>query len=294
MTHNTIPEAEELLDKEYRVLDKGFVRLVDYMGSDARIVQSARVSYGKGTKTLREDKALIDYLIRKKHTSPLEQVIFTFHLKLPIFVARQLVRHRTARLNEISARYSVMRDEFYIPDSKQVRYQAKSNKQGRSSEFLPEESTKEIIASLQKEQIDTYESYEQLLESDLARELARINLPVSLYTEMYWQMDLHNLFHFLRLRLDDHAQYEIRVYAESIANIVKVITPIAYEAFEEHVLNGRNFSANEIELIKQALNASTLNTLLKESGMRKTKVKEFLKKLGLDPNAIIDVSRAKT
>ena len=282
MAHSIISKAEGLLDKEFKVLDKGFVRLVDYMGSDERIVQAARVSYGEGTKTVREDKGLIDYLLRHKHTSPLEQVGFTFHIKMPIFVARQLVRHRTASLNEISGRYSVMRDEFYIPDSQQVRYQAKSNKQGRSGESLPEESTEEIITSLQKEQVSTYESYEKLLESGLARELARINLPVSLYTEMYWQMDLHNLFHFLKLRLDDHAQYEIQVYAEVIANIVKIVTPMAYEAFEEHLLNGKNFSAKEIEFIKQTLDITALKTLLKESGMRKTRSKEFLKKLGLD------------
>ncbi len=221
-------------------------------------------------------------IVLSGNTSPFEQVGFTFHLKMPIFVARQLVRHRTASLNEISGRYSVMRDEFYIPDSEQVRYQAKSNKQGRSSESLPAESTEEIITSLQKEQVSTYESYEKLLESGLARELARINLPVSLYTEMYWQMDLHNLFHFLKLRLDDHAQYEIQVYAEVIADIVKIITPRAFEAFEEHILNGRNFSAKEIEFIKQALDVNTLKTILKESGMRKTRSKEFLKKLDLD------------
>ena len=281
MAHSIISEAEELLDKEFKVLDKGFVRLVDYVGGDERIVQAARVSYGEGTKTVREDKALIDYLLRHRHTSPFEQVGFTFHLKMPIFVARQLVRHRTASLNEISGRYSVMRDEFYIPDSQQVRYQAKSNKQGRSSEVLPEGSSEEIITSLQKEQVSIYERYEELLESGLARELARINLPVSLYTEMYWQMDLHNLFHFLKLRLDDHAQYEIRVYAESIANIVKVVAPMAYEAFEEHILNGRGFSAKEMEFIKQSLDVAALKAFLKESGMRKTKVKEFLKKLDL-------------
>lgn len=281
MAHNTIPIAEKLLDKEYKVLDKGFVRLVDYMGSDARIVQAARVSYGAGTKTVREDKALIDYLIRNAHTSPLEQVIFTFHLKLPIFVARQLVRHRTASLNEISARYSVMKDEFYLPSPEQVRQQATDNKQGRSDEFFPEGPALEIIAALQKEQTSTYENYEDLLEQNLAREIARINLPVSLYTEMYWEMDLHNLFHFLKLRLDEHAQYEIRVYAEVIANIVKVVTPLAFEAFEEHILKGQRFSATEIDFIKQALDTDALKNLIKESGLRKTKAKEFLQKLKL-------------
>ena len=281
MAHNTTVEAEQLLDKEFKVLDKGFVRLVDYMGSDSRIVQAARVSYGEGTKAVREDKALIDYLMRHRHTSPFEMITFLFHIKLPIFVARQWVRHRTASLNEISGRYSVMQDEFYLPDNTEVRYQSNSNKQGRGDETLPEESAREVVDTLQQEQASTYQNYEKLLESGLARELARINLPLSLYTEMYWQMNLHNLFHFLKLRLDDHAQYEIRAYAQTIANIVKVATPMAYEAFEEHILNGRSFSAKEIDIIKQALDTSDLQSLAKESGLRKTRSNEFLKKLGL-------------
>ena len=200
MAHCIVPEAEEILDKEFKVLDKGFVRLVDYMGGDARIVQAARVSYGAGTKTVREDAGLIDYLLRNQHTSPFEQVILTFHIKLPIFIARQWVRHRTARMNEISGRYSVMQNEFYLPADEDVAIQSADNKQGRSTEAVSQEfvgNTKELLAKGQEE---AYAAYTQLVESGLAREIARINLPLALYTEIYWQCDLHNLMHFLKLR----------------------------------------------------------------------------------------------
>ncbi len=253
MARQIVPEAEELLDKEIKVLDKGFVRLVDYLGGDARIVQAARVSYGEGTKTVREDKGLIDYLIRNEHTSPFEQVILTFHCKMPIFVARQWVRHRTARLNEISGRYSIMRDEFYLPDPEQVRLQSKRNKQGRDDETVPFDEAIQIIERLEKEQIETYKGYEEMLERGLARELARVNLPLSLYTEWYWQIDLHNLFHFLRLRMDEHAQYEIRVYAEALAKCAKAVAPLAYEAFEEHILHSVRFSKSECRALAEML-----------------------------------------
>lgn len=253
MARQIVPEAEELLDKEIKVLDKGFVRLVDYLGGDARIVQSARVSYGEGTKTVREDKGLIDYLIRNEHTSPFEQVILTFHCKMPIFVARQWVRHRTARLNEISGRYSIMRDEFYLPEPEQVRLQSKRNKQGRDDETVPIDEAIKIIANLEKEQIETYKHYEEMLERGLARELARVNLPLSLYTEWYWQIDLHNLFHFLRLRMDEHAQYEIRVFAEALAKCAKAVAPFAYESFEEHVLHAVQFSKSECRALADML-----------------------------------------
>ena len=253
MARQIVPEAEELLDKEIKVLDKGFVRLVDYLGGDARIVQSARVSYGEGTKTVREDKGLIDYLIRNEHTSPFEQVILTFHCKMPIFVARQWVRHRTARLNEISGRYSIMRDEFYLPEPEQVRLQSKRNKQGRDDEIVPIDEAIKIIEKLEKEQIETYKHYEEMLERGLARELARVNLPLSLYTEWYWQIDLHNLFHFLRLRMDEHAQYEIRVFAEALAKCAKAVAPFAYESFEEHMLHSVKFSKSECRALAEML-----------------------------------------
>ena len=202
MAHCVVPEAEAVLDKAFPVLDKGFVRLVDYMGSDSRIVQSARVSYGDGTKTVREDQGLINYLLRNEHTSPFEQVVFTFHVKLPIFVARQWIRHRTARLNEISGRYSVMRNEFYVPAAEDIAFQSQNNKQGRSEEEVPAALREAVLQNLIDQQTAAYDSYEKLIGENIARELSRINLPLSLYTEWYWQIDLHNLFHFLKLRLD--------------------------------------------------------------------------------------------
>jgi len=247
-----VEAAEELLDKEIKVLDKGFVRLVDYMGGDQRIVQAARVSYGSGTKTYRQDRGLIHYLIKNWHTSPFEQVQLTFHTKMPIFVARQWVRHRTARLNEISGRYSVMKDEFYVPEPQHVCYQSESNKQGRS-ESLPLGEAQAVIQQMEAEQRDLYASYEKMLGQNVARELARANLPVSLYTEWYWQIDLHNLFHFLRLRMDAHAQYEIRAFAEAMAECAKAVAPLAYEAFEEHILGSVTFSRAECEALAAML-----------------------------------------
>ncbi|ADN03135.1 FAD-dependent thymidylate synthase [Spirochaeta thermophila] len=245
MAHCVVPEAEEILDKPFPVLDRGFVRLVDYMGSDERIVQAARVSYGKGTKSYREDKALIDYLLRNEHTSPFEQVVFTFHAKMPIFVARQWVRHRTARINEISGRYSVLQEEFYVPSPEVLAPQSASNKQGREEAPFPPEVAEEIRKEMAAFQEDAYRRYEGLLERGVARELARINLPLSLYTEWYWQMDLHNLFRFLWLRLDPHAQYEIREYAKVILEIVRRVCPLAVASFEEHVRGAVRFSAKE-------------------------------------------------
>lgn len=279
MARLTVASADALLDQEFKVLDHGFVRLVDYLGGDARIVQAARVSYGEGTKTVREDKALIDYLLRNRHTSPFEQVVFTFHVKLPIFVARQWLRHRTARLNELSGRYSVMRDEFYLPHPGAVRRQSNKNKQGSSAEAVPE--APEIIALLKEEQARAYAGYQGLLGREIARELARMNLPLSMYTEMYWQIDLHNLFHFLRLRLDRHAQHEIRAYGETIAKIVQALCPMAYEAFEEHLLYGRSLSRSELALLRQALDPDKLRALLAASEMRASRREELLAKLGL-------------
>lgn len=250
MAHCIAADGEQLLDKEIKVLDKGFVRLVDYLGDDSRIVQSARVSYGEGTKSYREDKGLIDYLLRNDHTSPFEQVSFTFHIKMPIVVARQWIRHRTAKVNEISGRYSVMASEFYVPAAEDIALQSEDNKQGRQNEPVSKELAKEIQDIISAEQERVYETYTKLLDMGLAREIARINLPLSLYTEWYWTMDLHNLFHFLRLRMDAHAQKEIRVYADAIFEIVKKITPMAAEAFEKHLLTGVALSGSELEAVR--------------------------------------------
>jgi thymidylate synthase (FAD) len=253
MAHIIVPEAEKLLDQEIKVLDKGFVRLVDYMGGDSRIVQTARVSYGEGTKTIRQDASLIDYLLRHEHTSPFEHVIFELHCKMPIFVARQWIRHRTARLNEISGRYSVMKDEFYLPPRGQISLQSLDNKQGREKEAVPAELQNKVLELLKKDQSASFANYEELLNDGIARELARINLPLSMYTEWYWQMDLKNMLHFLKLRMDSHAQWEIQEYARAIAQIVKAVCPMAYESFERHILRGAKFSSDEIAAINALL-----------------------------------------
>lgn len=253
MAHDVVPEAEALLDVEFKVLDHGFVRLVDYMGGDQRIVQAARVSYGAGTRSFRQDRGLIHYLLRHEHTSPFEQVILTFHAKMPIFVARQWVRHRTARLNEISGRYSVMQDQFYLPETSTLRTQSADNKQARSDEALPEQVASRIQAEFATDHSELYRHYESYIETGLAKEVARINLPLSLYTEWYWQIDLHNLLHFLRLRMDSHAQYEIRVYAEAIARCAKAVAPLAYEAFEEHSLGSVKLSRTEAAALGRLL-----------------------------------------
>lgn len=253
MARIVVPEADALLDQEIPVLDKGFVRLVDYLGGDQRIVQAARVSYGAGTKSFRQDRALIHYLLRNEHTSPFEQVILTFHTKMPVFVARQWVRHRTARLNEISGRYSVMRDEFYVPAADQLRGQSQDNKQARSDEPLPPELTSQILGEMKLDQASLYAHYDKMVEAGLAREVARINLPLSLYTEWYWQIDLHNLLRFLQLRMDAHAQYEIRVYAEAMAKCAQAVAPLAYEAFEEHVLGAVRFSRSELVALQSLM-----------------------------------------
>lgn len=253
MAHCVVPEAEAILDKEYPVLDKGFVRLVDYFGGDQRIVQSARVSYGEGTKSVSQDGALIDYLLRHQHTSPFEQVVMTFHVKMPIFVARQWVRHRTGRMNEVSGRYSIMKDEFYVPAADKVAPQSKDNKQGRATEAFDKDTADKIISQLEEGQKEAYENYSSLIDDGLAREIARINLPLSLYTEFYWEMDLHNLFHFLKLRLDSHAQYEIRVYAEVMLEMCRKVAPMATESFINHMNEGVNFSGEEMDALRKVL-----------------------------------------
>jgi thymidylate synthase (FAD) len=274
MAHIIVPEAEEILDEAFPVLDNGFVRLVDYMGGDARIVQAARVSYGEGTKTVREDKALINYLMRHKHTSPFEQVVLTFHAKMPIFVARQWVRHRTARLNEISGRYSIMEDEFYLPAKENIRFQSELNRQGGSDEEVPPELQQKVIDLLKKDHVSVYARYEEMINDNIARELARINLPLSLYTQWYWQIDLHNLFHFLKLRMDFHAQWEIRAYSDVMAKMAKAVAPMAYQAFLNHVYHGVNLSKNEVKAIKAMLAGE-------ENPLKGRTRREFDEKFGL-------------
>ncbi|MDR1955854.1 MAG: FAD-dependent thymidylate synthase [Treponema sp.] len=253
MAHCVVPEAEALLDKAFPVLDKGFIRLVDYLGGDERVVQAARVSYGAGTKGYREDAGLIDYLLRNQHTSPFEQVVLTFHVKLPIFVARQWIRHRTARLNEISGRYSVLQDDCYVPVPGDVAFQSTDQKQGRSGEALDAETAQAVRVGMEAAQRRAYTEYTKLLDQGIARELARINLPLSLYTELYWQIDLHNLFHFLKLRLNVHAQQEIRRYAEVLLEITKQVAPRCVASFERHVLEGVSFSREELAEIRRRL-----------------------------------------
>lgn len=272
-------EAEHA-EKMIPCLDKGFVRLVDVMGDDAAIVQAARVSYGSGTKKVHEDRGLIRYLLRHMHTTPFEMVEFKFHIKLPIFVARQWIRHRTANVNEYSGRYSEMKDEFYVPAIDQVRAQSVSNKQGRADEAFPVDEAERIIAMMESSQQQAYAEYQQMLSQDLAREIARINLPVSNYTEWYWKIDLHNLFHFLRLRIDAHAQYEIRVYAQAMADLIKPYVPMAYEAFEDYILKSQRFSRLE----RIALNAllqqrPTSVEDLAVYGLKGREATEFLDKL---------------
>jgi thymidylate synthase (FAD) len=273
---------EELSGKRIDCLDKGFVRLVDYMGDDSSIVQAARVSYGKGTKSLRADRELIRYLMRHRHTSPFEMVEFKFHVKLPIFVARQWIRHRTANVNEYSGRYSEMKDEFYMPDLEQIRTQNQVNRQGRSDIRLPLEEAQKIKDMLDKTQKKLYEEYQTFLGQDIARELARINLPLSTYTEWYWKIDLHNLLHFLKLRLDEHAQYEIRVYANKMAELIKPIVPMTYEAFEDYLLESLSFSKQELSVIKRLLKSDTPDdSLLDEFGIKGLEASEFADKLNI-------------
>ena len=272
MAHCVVPAAEEILDKPYPVLDKGFVRLVDYLGGDDRIVQAARVSYGEGTKSYREDAALIDYLLRHEHTSPFEQVILTFHVKLPIFVARQWIRHRTARVNEISGRYSIMKDDFYLPVPGDVALQSEDNKQGRAEAALEPAEAARVIGELAAGQKTAYTAYSGLIEEGLARELARVNLPLSLYTEWYWQIDLHNLFRFLSLRLDSHAQKEIRAYAQVLLEMSRAVAPAATKSFENHLLHGLRFSEAEMAELRRRLgDSSAPNT---EEGQLKGKALE--------------------
>jgi thymidylate synthase (FAD) len=260
------PQLEEILYKPFEVLDHGFVRVVDYMGNDSSVVQAARVSYGAGTKKVNADKALINYLIAHRHTTPLEMCEIKFHIKLPIFVARQWIRHRTASVNEYSARYSIVEDEFYVPKAANLSAQSKINHQGRDeSSVLNAEESKRVLEILKNDALKSYDHYLEMINQDaagnvvnaekegLARELARMNLPLSCYTQWYWKIDLHNLLHFLNLRADSHAQYEIRVYAEIMLEMVKKWVPHCFEAFMKHQKDGKNVAGPALEVIKKML-----------------------------------------
>lgn len=246
----TVPAIDSILGHEFRVLDRGFVRVVDYMGDDAAIVQAARVSYGQGTKTKSDDRALIRYLMANRHTSPFEMCEIKLHVKLPIFVARQWVRHRTAQINEYSARYSDALDDVYIPDLENLAKQSKENKQGRSDRFANDEASK-IRDMILGNWNDAHEYYNDLREQNLAREIARIVLPLNTYTEWYWKIDLHNLLHFLTLRCDSHAQLEIRRYADQIAEIVKLWVPEAHQAWVDYRRDAVIMSAPAVNVLRQ-------------------------------------------
>jgi len=242
-------------------LDKGFVRLVDSMGGDDAIVQAARVSYGQGTSKVSQDRGLIRYLMRHRHTTPFEMVEFKFHCKMPIFVARQWVRHRTANINEYSLRYSEARDEFYIPDSKNIQFQSALNKQGRSG-VVPENLKNKVLKYFKDISERSFEMYQELNEAGIARELARSILPVNIYTEWYWKNDLHNLLHFIGLRSDSHAQYEIRVYSDAMAKFVKEVAPHAWEAYEDYIIKGMRFSGPEQKLLEKKLPDRIIDDIL--------------------------------
>jgi len=246
-----------------KCLDKGFVRLVDSMGGDDAIVQAARVSYGQGTSKVSQDRGLIRYLMRHRHTTPFEMVEFKFHCKMPIFVARQWVRHRTANINEYSLRYSEARDEFYYPEPKNIQFQSALNKQGRSGEVPP--ALKQKVLDYFKENSErSFTMYQDLNEAGVARELIRSLLPVNIYTEWYWKNDLHNLLHFIGLRSDSHAQYEIRVFSDAMAHYVKEKAPFAWEAYQDYVVHGMRFSKIEKGLLEKQLPERVIDDIVED------------------------------
>ena len=272
---------EDHLYTAYPVLDHGFVRVIDYMGDDAAICQAARVSYGKGTKSVQNDEGLIRYLMRHWHSTPFEMCEIKLHVKLPVFVARQWIRHRTANVNEYSARYSNLDREFYIPAPDALAAQSVVNNQGRG-EALSGEEAERVLRYLKDDSMRAYDHYEEMISQDgqqgLARELARMNLPANIYTQWYWKVDLHNLFHFLRLRADAHAQYEIRVYADAICEVVKDWVPAAYRAFEDYRMGGANLSGTAIACIQRMLKGEEVTQ--ENSGMSKGEWREFMGVVG--------------
>jgi len=260
---------EKILGEKFNVLDYGFVRVVDYMGNDAAIVQAARVSYGEGTKSVSSDEALINYLMRNWHSSPFEMCEIKIHVKLPIFVARQWIRHRTANVNEVSARYSILSKEFYIPNPEDICSQSKNNKQGRG-DAVPRNTGVEAAERFQSQMFGAYSTYEALLNDpespgyeegspSIARELSRIVLPSSIYTEWYWKVDLHNLMHFLQLRTNPHAQMEIRVYADALLNILGCWVPLTCRAFRDKRLEAFTLTGSMLEYLRTILRADSID-----------------------------------
>ena len=285
------PALEAVLYEPLPVLDHGFVRVVDYMGDDAAIVQAARVSYGRGTKRVQEDRGLIRYLLRHRHTSPFEMCEIKLHVKLPIFVARQWIRHRTANVNEYSARYSILDREFYLPEAEQLAEQSLSNRQGRGRGLSAGEAT-EVQARMASGAARAYADYLWLLNEaegegaeperpGIARELARMVLPVSAYTQWYWKVDLHNLLHFLSLRADPHAQYEIRVYADLLTDLVRRWVPLTAEAFEDYRLGGVSLSRQGLAVLRRLLEGEAVTQ--EDSGLTPREWRELMADLGRDP-----------
>ncbi len=291
LTHRDIsPGLELVLYEAFPVLDHGFVRVIDYMGNDNAIVQAARVSYGKGTKKLNEDRGLIHYLLRHAHTTPFEMCEIKLHVKLPIFVARQWIRHRTASINEYSGRYSILDKEFYIPSHEHLAVQSATNRQGRGETLSPSYA-QHVMDLLREDAERAYTHYEDLLNEDgageirdphkegLSRELARMNLSLNFYTQWYWKIDLHNLMHFLVLRGGSHAQYEIRAYVEVILGLLEQWCPFTYEAFLQYRKGAAHFSKNGLEALKKLLKGEKVT--LEESGMSKREWQEFSETLDL-------------
>ena len=272
---------EDHMYTAHEVLDHGFVRVIDYMGDDAAIVQAARVSYGAGTKHVSNDEGLIRYLMRHWHSTPFEMCEIKLHVKLPVFVARQWIRHRTANVNEYSARYSILDREFYVPAADALAAQSTSNNQGRGAVLVGEEAQR-VLDTLRGDAGRAFDHYEAMLSQEgqqgLARELARMNLPMNTYTQWYWKTDLHNLLHFLRLRADSHAQYEIRVYADAIAGVVRDWVPLAWRAFEDYRMGGVQLSAKGVECLRRMLAGETMTQ--ETSGMSKGEWREFVEVFG--------------
>jgi thymidylate synthase (FAD) len=281
----TVPALEAMLFQALPVLDHGFVRVVDYMGDDGAVVQAARVSYGRGTKAVSEDRGLIRYLMRHRHSTPFEMCEIKYHVKLPIFVARQWIRHRTANVNEYSARYSVMDREFYIPEPEQLAAQSAVNRQGRG-EVLEGEDAALVLDMLREDAARNYDHYAWMLNEDeegqpaekgrsgLARELARMNLTLNTYTQWYWKTDLHNLLHFLSLRADAHAQYEIRVYAEAMLKTVEAWVPHCHEAFRDYRMGAAMLSAQMLSIVKRMLDGEVVTQ--ETSGLSKREWRELM------------------
>jgi thymidylate synthase (FAD) len=288
----TVPALEAMLYQALPVLDHGFVRVIDYMGDDSAIVQAARVSYGRGTRRVSEDAGLIRYLMRHWHSTPFEMCEIKYHVKLPIFVARQWIRHRTANVNEYSARYSILDREFYIPAPEQLAAQSSANRQGRG-EVLQGEEASHVLDLLRQDAMQTYDHYAEMLNEDeagtprdptrqgLARELARMNLTLNTYTQWYWKTDLYNLFHFLKLRADTHAQYEIRVYAEVMLDTVAAWVPAACQAFKDYRLGAVTLSAQMLGVVKRMIAGEAVDQ--STSGLSKREWTEMMEALGRTP-----------